>query len=388
MIDSQRISFTDTAEHVGVIRSTSGNLPNLLNRVLAHKKVLGSLLSAGLAKGHRASPASCLLVNKLHGEPVLMSGLSSQVLSKTEINLVSHHHKKTLINLQRLHAKTPDPVVFFLAGSLPGSAVHHQRQLTIFGMIARLPGSLLHKLAVRMLTVSRPSSMSWFVQIRDICLKYSLPHPLSLLQNPPTKATYKHLVKSKVLDYWENELRLKATPMRSLQFFKPEFMSLSKAHTIWATSKNSPYETNKAIIQARLLSGRYRTESLCRHWSDNTAGVCLLHSCFKNQMMEDVSHILVICASLASVRDRLFTFFSNYGVSHPHLMQAITGFLSSTSTSYKTQFLVDCSVLPEIILLQQHYGKIVLNELFYITRTWCFTIHRERLRMLNRWKKY
>ena len=239
-----------------------------------------------------------------------------------------------------------------------------------------------------MLTVSRPSSMSWFVQIRDICLKYSLPHPLSLLQNPPTKATYKHLVKSKVLDYWENELRLKATPMRSLQFFKPEFMSLSKAHPIWVTSKNNPYETNKAIIQARLLSGRYRTESLCRHWSDNTAGVCLLHSCFKDQMMEDVSHILVICASLASVRDRLFTFFSNYGVSHPHLMQAITGFLSSTSTSYKTQFLVDCSVLPEIILLQQHYGKIVLNELFYITRTWCFTIHRERLRMLNRWKKY
>ena len=387
VIDCQKISFTETAEHVGVIRSTSGNLPNLMKRVLAHKKSLGSLYSAGLAKGHRASPAACLFVNKLHGVPVLMSGLSSQVLSKSEINLVSQHHKKTLQNLQKLHANTPDPVVFFLAGSLPGSAVLHQRQLTIFGMISRLPGSLLHEHAVRMLTVSKPSSMSWFLQIRDICLQYSLPHPLSLLQNPPTKSTFKHLVKSKVLDYWETKLRLKAAPMRSLQFFKPEYMSLSRAHPIWTTSKNNPYETNKAIIQARFLSGRYRTESLCRFWSDNTVGVCLLHSCVNNQITEDVSHILVICDSLASVRDQLLAFFSNYGVSHPHLRPVITGFLSSSNFSYKTQFLLDCSVLPEIIQLQQHYGQIVLDELFHITRTWCFTIHRERLRRLDRWKK-
>ena len=387
VIDSQRISFTDTAEHVGVIRSTSGNLPNLMNRVLAVKKALGVLLSAGLAKGHRASPAACLSVNKVHGVPVLMSGLSSQVLNKSEINLVARQHKQTLLKLQKLHTNTPSPVVFFLAGSLPGTAVFHLRQMTIFGMISRLPGSLLHQHAVRMLTVAKPSSMSWFLQIRDICLLYSLPHPLRFLQNPLTKTTFKSLVKSKVIDYWEIELRRKASSLRSLPFFNPEFMSLSRAHPIWVTSKGNPYETNKAIVQARFISGRYRTETLCRFWSNNPDGVCLLRSCLNKQLKEDVIHILVTCASLACVRDRLIAFFTNYGLSHPYLMPAIRGFLGSSETSFKTQFLLDCSVLPEVILLQQHYGLIVLNELFYLTRTWCFTIHRERLRMLDRWTK-
>ena len=32
--------FSDYAEHVGVIRSVSGNLPNILNRISSHKKAL------------------------------------------------------------------------------------------------------------------------------------------------------------------------------------------------------------------------------------------------------------------------------------------------------------------------------------------------------------
>ena len=33
----------------------------------------------------------------------------------------------------------------------------------------------------------------------------------------------------------------------------------------------------------------------------------------------------------------------------------------------------------------QANGKQILDELYYFTRTWCFTIHRQRMKMLGRW---
>ena len=43
------ISFTDKAEHVGILRSTQpGNMPNILERQSAHTRAIFSLLPAGL----------------------------------------------------------------------------------------------------------------------------------------------------------------------------------------------------------------------------------------------------------------------------------------------------------------------------------------------------
>ena len=37
-INNTAVEFTHEAEHVGVLRNTDGNMPNLLNRVAEHKK--------------------------------------------------------------------------------------------------------------------------------------------------------------------------------------------------------------------------------------------------------------------------------------------------------------------------------------------------------------
>ena len=109
------VAFADEAEHVGIIRSTEGNMPNILHRITEHKKSLGSVLSTGMARGHRGSPAAALRVHQLHCTPVLFSGLASLVLSKAEIAIIDHNYQRTLQNLQRLHAKTPRSFVYFLA---------------------------------------------------------------------------------------------------------------------------------------------------------------------------------------------------------------------------------------------------------------------------------
>ena len=62
MINNEAIKFSDEAEHVGVVRSTKGNLPNILNRIQAYKQSNHSILSQGLARGHRSNPAACIRV--------------------------------------------------------------------------------------------------------------------------------------------------------------------------------------------------------------------------------------------------------------------------------------------------------------------------------------
>ena len=207
------IKLSSTAEHVGLLRSTSGNGPVILDRFAAHRKALRGLLHTGMAKGHRGNPASSIHINKLYAIPVLMSGLAPLVLSDQEITMIDQHHKETLRCLLRLHQNTPRSVIYFLAGCLPGSALLHLRQLSIFAMITRLPGSILHQHATSFFSFSTISKKSWFHQIRKWCLLYDLPRPQVLLSAPPlTKETFKSNVRKKVISYWENLLRGQAAP--------------------------------------------------------------------------------------------------------------------------------------------------------------------------------
>ena len=146
-IDGKEIDCVDTAEHVGIIRSSSGNLPHILDRVSAHRKVLFAVLPAGLAKHCTANPAAALRVNSVVALPVLLSGAATLILSRSEVNILNNHHKNILMKLMKFPDKTPDQVVFFLAGSLPAEGLLHFRQLSLFGMIRHLSDNILHKMS-------------------------------------------------------------------------------------------------------------------------------------------------------------------------------------------------------------------------------------------------
>ena len=296
------------------------------------------------------------------------------------MSLLDMHFKETCQNLQKLIVKTPRSVVFLLGGCLPLRAMLHLRQLTLFGMVARLNEDPLAVHARHILSQGRPSSKSWFWQIRDICLLYNLKHPLELLETPPSKETYRRLIKSHVISYWENKLRGEAAPLLSLSYFHPSFMSLVKPHPIWTTVGSNPFEVTKAIQQARFLSGRYRSESLASHWSTNTNGYCLAPTC--NTTVETIEHILTECASYRETMRNLCNLWLS--VSNPHVLILVLDALCN-DREYFMQFLLDCSVLPPVILATQRHGSSILEKLFYLTRTWCYAIHRKRMKNLGRW---
>ena len=115
-LNNMKVPLSQEAEHVGILRSPDGNLPNIMERISAHNKAVNAVLPVGLAQRRHGNPASSLRLEQLYGLPVLMSGLGALILKKYEISLVENHHKNTLQRLMKLHEKTPSCVIFFLAG--------------------------------------------------------------------------------------------------------------------------------------------------------------------------------------------------------------------------------------------------------------------------------
>jgi hypothetical protein len=383
-IHGEYIDFTEDAEHVGVLRSVNGNLPHLLSRFVAHRRAMFAILPAGPAMSHRGNPAANLRAHSIYGTPVLFSGIATLVLTSSKINLLDQHIKVTLQRLQKLRDKTPECVVMFLGGHLPGKALLHLRLLSIFGMISRLPGTIIHKIADYQLSTAKPSSGSWFLQIRELCLKYNLEPPLTLLHNPQTKEMFKKSVKSKVIDFWESHLRAEAASLQdhSLKYFHASFMSLTKPHPLWSTSGSNPFEIHKAVIQARMLSGRYVTDKLSRHWTRNKSGIYLTPGC-SGQHIGSLEHLLLFCPALTEARSGIIKLCLTVASESDDLRNIIYTMLSGQTVEKVMQFILDCSTMPEVIRLSQNSTQDTLERLFYISRSWCYTMHRTRMNKLG-----
>ena len=380
-VNDQHISFSSQAEHVGVIRATSGNTPHLMNRFAAHKKALAAILFTGAARNHRGNLAAVMKIENLYALPVLLSGVASLVLSKAEENMLDQHYINTLRNLLKTYRDTPRTFVLFMCGSLPASAYLHLRQLSLFRMICNLPGDPLNKRAYQALSSTKPSSKSWFTRLRAICLQYNLPHPLILLKNPPQVEAFKKLAKSKVIDYWEDQLRSEAAILPSLQHFNPYFHSLTQPHPLLSTPGSNPHEISKAIIQCKMKSGKYRTASLCRHWTNNKAGFCLAPTCHESQ--ETLEHLLIHCPHYNLTRQKIANIWTTSPINN---ITALLPSLLSGPASQLLHFILDPASHPQTIQLTTVYGNDIQYVLFHLTRSWCFAIHKARLRLLNKWK--
>ena len=76
------------------------------------------ILACVAARHHRSSPAASLGVEKLYGGPTLYSGLATLVLSQSELHILSHCQRQSLLRIQGLHWNTASAALYFLSGSL------------------------------------------------------------------------------------------------------------------------------------------------------------------------------------------------------------------------------------------------------------------------------
>ena len=251
-------------------------------------------------------------------------------------------------------------------------------------MIARLgPTNILHNHGRHILLSGQEDHpcKSWFLNLRKLSQQYGLQDPLLVLQSPATKTIWKKLCKSKVTDWWEKKLRAEAELLQnaSLLHFKPAFMSLSSPHPLW-TSAGSPYEVGKAVIASQMLSGRYRTDRLTRHWNiSNPDGLCRLPGCLNQE--GSLEHILLCCPALSEARSRIVSLISAFLVSRQELFPIIYHY-TIENEGFLLQFLLDPSCLPLVISTNQNYPD-TLKHCLYLARTWCYSIHLSRSKLLK-----
>ena len=125
------------------------------------------------------------------------------------------------------------------------------RQFGLLGMITKLgPVNILWKHGFYIL--NHHIKHSWFSQVRELALKYSLPDPVLTLTSPPlSKPAWKGTVRRAVTAYWQSKLVTEAKALPSLEFLRPAFFTLGRGtHPLW----------------------------LRRHWTGES-GACRLPSC-------------------------------------------------------------------------------------------------------------
>ena len=381
-INDQPVKFVSEVEHVGVLRNVNGNMPHIMNRIAEHKSGLSFVLSAGLARGRHGNPSASLKVHELYGTPKLFSGLATLALSKAEVKAIDSYYQKTIMNLQRLHDKTPRCFVFLLAGCLPGEAILHIKQLTLIMMICHLPDDPLNTHARHVLLYSKSSANSWFQGIHSLCLLYGLSHPLQLLDSPPTKAIFKRLVKERITSHWEILLKDEAAQLSSLDYFAHWNSSLSTPSLIWSTATTSSFECRKASILARMVSGRFRTEYMARHWSSNRQGFCMAETCL--QTVGSLQHLLLDCPALCQPRQRMWNMFYENSVKFPALFHFLQK-LEKSTPQLQMQFLLDPTAIPDILEIWELAGQPAVDHVYYLIRTYAYYLYRQKQIMLGFW---
>ena len=140
----------------------------------------------------------------------------------------------------------------------------------------------------------------------------------------------------------------------------------------------------KAVVVARFLSGRGRVESLTRHWDKtNSDGICPLCRIVK-PVLGTIQHILLNggCPALVEARLSMLSFIQAYLVPRPYLFPIFLK-LWGNDDSTTMQFILDCSVLPDIIKCNSDSENPIMNDIFYLTRTYVFKLFVTRRRLLG-----
>jgi hypothetical protein len=297
------------------------------------------------------------------------------------MKVLAVHRRLTLQRLQRLHPRTPAPALHFLSGSLPAPALVHKHQYTLLHMIATLgPANILYKHGVYILHHNVKNS--WFSQVRDLSHQYSLPDPLQIMISPPPKEKFKAVIKSAISSFWRDSLIAEAASLPSLCYLRLPFLPLGRgAHPVWWTCSSSSSAVRSATVMAKMLSGRYRSCWLRRHWTQES-GACRLPGC--GQMPGDVAHLLsgecpALQPNLANTLHHIFEILAP----HPCLLQPVLSALHGDRDT-TTAFFLDPSSDPSVIkLVQQHGQSPVLHPLFRVSRAWVWCAHRTRMRLLG-----
>ena len=227
------------------------------------------------------------------------------------------------------------------------------------------------------LKMSNNSSVTWSIHVRLLCLLYSLPDPLHLLENEPVwpKEKWKNLTKTKVTIYHEINLRRKAKENSKMDFLNVQALGLTGRPHPALHKIETTQDANKSRLHIKFLAGDFLTGELLAAQSGGNPECKLCES-----GSETTDHIITQCIALSNVRGRIM----------PEVMNKVADIapqceiLETNNKQHHTQFLLDCSSLnlPQNVRISNQNPRI--TEIFKISRDLCYALARERQRKMKK----
>ena len=181
--------------------------------------------------------------------------------SKCDIKKLELDQRTLIRQILHLPERVASSAMYILSGQLPVEAEIHKRRLTLYGNIVRKE-CVEKDLARRQLAVKDITSKSWFIGLREILYKYSLPTAQELLDNPPEKLAWKIMVRRHVNEHWKKEIIQEAETKSTLKFLNKALYAPGKVHPIWTQCKHNSNSLLKAYAQVKLTCGSYVLQSV------------------------------------------------------------------------------------------------------------------------------
>ena len=187
--------------------------------------------------------------------PVLTYGLEVVIPKSKAFEVLNKYHKKTIKQIISLQSTVTDPAIYIISGLLPIEAEIDIKVLTLFGNICRLDRkSTEWRIAERQLTIKTFKSNSWFIDLKKICVKYSIHNILEFLYCPLTKAKWKMTIINRVKEYWKSRILQNKQMYSSLRYLSNEYI-LGTVHPVAFLTSANPSDISRIPIKLKITTG-------------------------------------------------------------------------------------------------------------------------------------
>ena len=137
------------------------------------KKSRRSFYSLMLADLQSMDPETSLQLYQTYVMPVLNYGLEVVLPRQKSLDILERLHRKFMKHILSLPVNTADTDIYILSGTIPIKGCIHKSALSLYGNICRLDQTSIEwRLAERQLSTNTEKSNSWFIAIKNICVKY------------------------------------------------------------------------------------------------------------------------------------------------------------------------------------------------------------------------
>ena len=164
--------------HMRIMSLANSQEPAVQENIKKARRTVHSLIGAGLHVENGLDPDTSIHLLQTYIIPILVYSLEVFLLSGVYLDKLDRVHKMFIKQILSLPQNVRDPATYIMARALPVEAIIHTRALSLFGSVSRLDESSVEKsVARKQLSIKAYGGNNWFVDIRKLCVKYSLPDP-------------------------------------------------------------------------------------------------------------------------------------------------------------------------------------------------------------------